>query len=442
MDFITSREIAMLFWAGLAILCIMLVNNARLSLKGLAKALFHKKIISILLCFFLYCLIVLTYLDTKLPFAARHYWIALLWIFISGYKSVFITISKSADFKTGFLLDAILSVISITALIEIMVSLRSFHWTVELILLPVVLIALYISIKHDRNSNPNSIMITCQIILSALGVILITYSVFSLITDSTAFINGSFLLEISLPAILTLFCIPFLYGLFLIVCYETSMTRLPSYLNDIKLMSYARTSSALAFAWDVESLKNWITLVQTNKPDSKLLIQESISVIYKKTSLRTRVYTTKGDGSWNPSDAEKYLAHIGLPTNKYHADEFCESEWRASSTYHLIGNDPIENAIAYYIYGEEFRACKLLIKLNVQVPTKFDEAWIPFKEYISELSIQALPISTSDRIQDKISEPQPFSIVSNTHTVSLTMNAWEHNINGGYDMAFTIVANS
>lgn len=429
----------MLIWACIVVLCITFWRKTRINAYEIVKEILQKKVMAILVSFAFYCLIVVLYLNTKISFEARHYWVALLWVLISGYGSVFTTVSSSSELKARMLWNALANIFSISALLGILVSLRSFHWIVEIVLLLVILITVYQANRENTISNLSNLF---KGILSILGVILLSYSTLALVTNPSAFLKGSFLLEISLPALLSLFCVPFLYGLFLVVCYESSMTRLPKYLTDIGLMSYARSSALIAFAWDVESLRNWVNLVKCEEPDSKASVQETISIVYRKTALRRRVYTSKGDGSWNPFNAQMYLSRLGLHTSKYHVDEMCETEWRAMSTYQLIGDDPIENAIAYYIYGEEFRACKLLIRLNVNVPSKFDEAWAPFKEYILELSQNALSHSTLDMFRENINDSRTFSISTNMHTISLSRNVWKHNKLGGFDMSFSIEANS
>lgn len=442
MSFIDNREFAMLLWLIIAVVMLLAWRPARESAKELVNAALEKKLLLIQACFLAYCLVIIYFLSIKLPFEARHYWIALLWVFISGLGSVFSTIYNSSDVKAVMLRDWVLSVFSATALIEILVGLRSFHWLFEFILIPLVVLLLYLTNSRKPDIATDSRLEFYRIVLSMLGVAVLTYSVYSLVVNPSAYVSGSFLIEISFPAFLSLLCIPFLYGLFLVVCYETSITRLPKYLDELGLKSYAITSSILAFAWDVESVKNWANLVLLDKPDSKAAIQLTISKIYKRTTLRRRVYKSKGDGSWNPSHAQLYLSDLGLPTNKYHADEFDESEWRAISTYDLIGDDPIQNAIAYYVYGDEFAARKLLLKLNMQVPSKFTEAWAPFEKYCLELSRKSLVESTFRMVQEKLKSAQPFEVVTNSHTIAMVRNLWEHNHVGGYEMVYTITPNS
>lgn len=442
MSFIDNREIAKLLWLVIVVSMVLAWRPARDSAKELVSAVLEKKLLLIQACFVVYCLVIVYFLSVNISFEMRHYWVAFLWVFIAGFGSVFSTIFDSPNVKAVMFRDWVISVFSTTTLIEILVGLRSFHWLLEFLLLPVIVLLLYLTNSRKSQIATDSRLKVYRSILSLLGVILLAYSLFSLAVKPVSYVSGSFLVEISLPAFLSFLCIPFLYGLFLVVCYETSITRLPKYLDELGLKSYATTSSILAFMWDVESVKNWVNLVLLVNPDSKAAIQQTISKIYKKTALRRRVYKSKGDGSWRPSHARLYLSDLGLPTNKYHADEFDESEWRAISTYDLIGVFPNQNAIAYYVYGDEFAARKLLLKLNVQVPSKFAEAWVPFEKYCLELSKKSLIESTFRMVQGKLKTEQPFEAVSNSHTVSMARILWEHNHVGDYDMVFTITPNT
>lgn len=442
MSFIDNRELAMMLWLGIAVAVILAWEPARVSAKALANAALEKKLVSIQICFLAYCLIVVFYISTKLSFEMRHYWVASLWILISGLGSVFSTISDSTVLKTTMLRKWLINVFSTTALIEIMIGLRSFHWIIEFVLLPIVVLLLYLINSRGSNFITELSLIIYRNILATIGLILLMYSLFSIIASPEAYVSGSFLVEITLPALLSLLCIPFLYVLFLVVCYEASITRLPNYLKQQGLNNYAITSSMLAFAWDVESLNSWVTLLHIEEPNSKAAIQQTISKIYQRTKLRRRVYKLKGDGSWRPSDAELYLSEMGLPTNKYNEDQFDKTAWHAYSTYALIGDDPLQNAIVYYIYGDEFAARKLYLKLNVQVPSKFPAAWAQFKVYCLELSKRALTDSAFGLVQENISSEQPFEIVTNSHTIKMIRELWEHNTVGGFEMVLTITPNA
>lgn len=140
----------------------------------------------------------------------------------------------------------------------------------------------------------------------------------------------------------------------------------------------------------------------------------------------------------NPHVACTLLSHIkGMETSGYKSDGGADTYF-CCSPYNDIGErfPELANNIAYYVYGNASRVTLLKLVLNVNEPTKANEAQAVLMNYSDELTRKALGVPLPDEIKGDIL--QGYVGQWNLEGASLELKRDEWPTGRGYELHFII----
>lgn len=432
---LSNRELAAFIWIGATLGYIFVKDRSLLALlKQVLRILFLPKIIVILLCAFLWiilCVQGLSYIDM---WEGSNLKTTILW----GIGFAFVTlmdVSRISEDNTYFkktLRDAI----NVTAIITFIAEAYSFPLLAELVLFPFLfsVTAMHaISEKKKEHASAHKLM---SGLLITVGFVYIGYGLYMAATDVKAFVTWNNLREFSIPIILSLLFLPYLYLISILVSYELTLVSLRSALKNDSLRRYAMFKAVIHFRFDLEGLRRWKRNIGANPPENREAIRESISEIKKYQNREKMPFDVPPEIGWCPVAATKLLLSENLQTSDYHRTY--DGEWWASSSYVSINKESLlPSNIAYYISGDEHAVKRLKLVLNVN---HREDSPIAEKKFFQVCKI-LLQSSVSDvpiHVLEKISHSEMNDIEISCKRIRLLRSDYVNSSRGGYSLTLTV----
>lgn len=256
---LNGREKAAIAWILILLLWALSKRDTRASILNLLKTIFHKKIITVIIAMFVYVALIL------LVFSKIFLWnIALtkdiiFWIFGSAMV-LLINVNKISrdDHQFKKILKDNLTLIVI---IEFLVSLYSFNFWIEMLFVPALFIVVAIGVVATTDVKYLPVKKVINFVLLFIGVFLIIFAIFKVVTNFQDFMTMDNLRSLVLPPLLTLAYIPFLYIFALIIAYEMLFVRLDFFLkNDKSLADFAKKKIFLLCLLNLRKLNKFINM--------------------------------------------------------------------------------------------------------------------------------------------------------------------------------------
>lgn len=255
-----NRELSILFWLA-AFFVWFLGNRKRRNsflprLRSLLTALFHRTILTTILLMSLYVSLIVVPLErVGLWNATNNLKDTMLWTITVAF--VMIININEVQKDEQFFQKTVRDSIKFTIVLEFIVGLYPFSLPVELALIPTLaLLGVLIAVSEMKQGH----FILKRIfgwLLALFGIVILGHSVRSLLADSETFENLEWLIALFLPSVLTLFFLPFVYLLALLVTYQTVFIRLSFQNQGSSLIGYAKRRIVLNFGFQIKKLLRW-----------------------------------------------------------------------------------------------------------------------------------------------------------------------------------------
>jgi hypothetical protein len=203
--------------------------DIRKSMVGVLKALFGRKIFSIILLMLLYVAGII-FILRQIHFWSTYLFNDTIFWFFSFAIVTFFTINKAED--NSYFKSLLCDCFKGTLFIEFLVNFYTFSLTIELIMFPIIIFIGLIQTfsKSDKKYEPVTKVFTN--ILALIGTTYFLYALYKTVADYSSLFTKQNLFSLLLPIILTLALLPFLYGLALYMKYETLFIRVQFMTND------------------------------------------------------------------------------------------------------------------------------------------------------------------------------------------------------------------
>lgn len=156
----------------------------------------------------------------------------ILWTFGSAIILTFSLkkIKRIVDFK-----PLVINIFKWTIFIEFIVALYSFNIFAELIILPIIVFLSATKAYSDTDDKYKTVSSILGKSLSAVGFIILAYTVYKVFTDAKTLFAISALKSFTLPIILSLSFLPFVYVLNIYMKYESLALRINFIIPDKKM---------------------------------------------------------------------------------------------------------------------------------------------------------------------------------------------------------------
>ena len=315
---------------------------------------------------------------------------------------------------------------------EFIVGLHTFHIFIEIIMMVLALFIGGVMAVSERDPKHKVVNTVFTRLAQMIGIIILLMATYSFVVDINKSITLDKFEEFSLPIVLGIWIVPLLYLLYIYMSYENVYLSMRHSIKDQELYHFAKRRAFLHFKFNIASLKRWrhsLFITEINKKQDILISFLDLERLELVESNPPEIDISKG---WSPYQAKKFLKNDGIVTNHY--KRCYDNEWQAISDYVKLGEEIIDNDIAYYITGNQSVAKCLKLIVNVNVIDKEDIATDKFNTCAKILTEAALkePMQTdmtiaiikqenfSKTFQNKILSISKFNHVNRVQSYTLT----------------------
>lgn len=333
--------------------------------------------------------------------------------------------------------NAIKDNFKVVIILEFVVAFYTFPLWAELLIVPLatVLIMMQVVAETKEDYKPGEKLL--GYILSLFGVGLFIYATYKLLADFATFAQTETLTEFSLPVLLSLLFLPFLFVLNLYANYDNAFMRLDLMIRDNALLRhYAKRAAVFGFHVRVGLLTRWIRNIQLKTPTNRSEIKTSIRRVKDLAARERNPVIVPPEQGWSPYRAGKFLVNEGLVANDYRQDPFDDTLWVADSRDIEIGNAFPAHYIAYYVEGNEHIALRLKLVASFNDPKTTGDARQRFVEIAGKLFQKVFSQEMPNEFLENIIAEIPHSQAVEDKKVQFTRKPWSSA--SGYSLHFII----
>ena len=252
-----------------------------------------------------------------------------------------------------------------TAALEFVVAFYAFSLWVELLIVPVTTVLVAMQAVAEGKKDYNLVEKLLSNLLSLFGLSLLVYAIYKLAADFANFAQPGILTDFSLPLLLSVLFLPFLFIFAIFANYDREFRLLKLRIRDDDLRRYAKHTALLSFHVRTGLLRRWRRNIHLKTPTNRSELKASITQVKELAAREKNPVFVPPEQGWSPYHASKFLANEGLITSDYHQGSFDYGLWFADSEDLKIGDDILPDYISYHIEGDEFIARRLKLKIDL-----------------------------------------------------------------------------
>lgn len=437
MDIFSNREVAAIIWMIIVIGFVMFapgLKDVRVAFKGVIAAFFVWKLQSVTILMLAYISVIIYCFSEIGIWDVDQLKNTILWALSVAAMSVFQVESIKND--KDFFKHSVSDNLKLIAILEFIVGVYSFSLLAELVILPIVTLVILIGAVAARDPKHASVKKLTDIILTSFGVVVIVCTMYMLFTNPEEIAKEQAIYDFSIPPLLTLCFVPFIFALMVYTTYETVLVRTNFSIDKKGHRLFAKYMAMVVFNVRIELLERWSSRLPLRNIKSYLDICKSIWSILQMSAAERNPKSVAIKDGWSPYAAKDALQHLGFKTG-YYCQSFDE-EWLSSCPYIEIGDGILPNNIAYYVGGDKGAAKRLKLIINVNEPgmgkdahEKLMEAGAALLKYATGLEI---PVGLRNALRNGTDIRQE---IANT-TVIVEKEIFPNKARIGYSVKFTI----
>jgi len=317
-------------------------------------------------------------------------------------------------------------------------EMHSFSLLVEILIIPIVIVIAGMSADAELKPEHKQLHGWLQNILIAAGSGAFLYSLVKTFSERETISVWGVALDFSLPILLSLLFLPFLFLLSRYIAYDSVLANFAHWLENDSLKKQVKWRVFREFGWNVDLLNRWKRLVQLQRPTDKKEFYNTFLEIRKVREREKNPPKIAVEDGWSPYAALKFLQSSPLTMRDYH---WCyEDEWMASSDSLEIGNGLFKNSISYFIEGGEIAATSLKLRVRIDTIDDAEGALNLFKSMGQVLLLKALQRSDIDEQLTALEKMEPFSFRIKHWQLSLERSDLEFSgpLEGAYNLTLQI----
>ncbi|QJB68921.1 hypothetical protein [Parasphingorhabdus halotolerans] len=434
---LSNRQLAIIIWIVFAIALMCLKSELRQSIGRFIKAFFQPKLIATFGSAILYVTGNVACLKLIGLWSFEQLASTIEWTLTFAFVAMFEVIGRSNDDRVFRKL--VRDLFTFTVVFLFITEMHSFSLLVEILILPIVIVIAGVSAVAELKPEHKQLHGWLQNILIAAGSGAFLYSLIKTFTERETISVLGVALDFSLPILLSLLFLPFLFLLSRYIAYESAFTSFGHWLENTSLKKRAKWKAVRQFGWNIDFLNRWKQLVQRRRPTNEQELDETFSEIRKVREREMNPPKIAAEDGWSPYAALKFLQSSPLTMRDYH---WCfEDEWMASSDTFQIGNALFKNRISYFIEGGEIAATSLKLRVRIDTIDDASEALDLFKSMSQVLLLHALQKSDIDEQLTALEKMETFSFRIEHWQLSLERNDLELSgpLEGAYNLTLQIL---
>ena len=430
---LNNREIATIVWSAIAIAAFALKQEGRSAMWAVIRALCQPILLSAFAVATLWiggCVILM---ERERLWEIANLKTTVVWAVTFAFVTMF-DIERIG--KPGFADKVVRDTINATAVVVFIAEFATFGLLAELAFVPFLVFLTLLRAISETKPEFAPVRKLLNGLAVLVGSVIFAWSVFMIAREFTAFAQRSTALEFSVPIVLSLLFLPFIFVFGRWVAYERVFSAFIYAVPDPALRRYARWRGLMAFGPDVEGLDRWRNLLVRERPGTPVEIDDAVMAIKVAQGREKNPPVVDVDEGWSPYAAKVFLEAQGLPTNAW--QDLGEGEWSCSAPLLELGDGLLPNRLGFYLVGDSLAARRLRLQLYINSPGQAATAEARFVEVAAVL----LDKAGQGRFIGMLKELGPGDSrkdeETNTHVVTLTRENWVGGIKGGYERMLTI----
>lgn len=436
MDIFNNREIAIGIWGTVLFLLCLIKPTLRNSFAQVASAFFNIKILLPLGLMAIYIVLLVYGLKELGVWTTSQLKITILWSISVATVSLFrITGIKNAP---SYFKVAIKDNFKLIIVLEFIVAFYTFPLWVELIIIPVLALLGGVLVYSGTDKKYSRVEGLLNALFAWFGLGLISYAIFQISADIGKFAKLQTLTDFSLPPILFLFYLPFIFLMNLYINYENAFVRLQFVVQEPSLRAYAKRCAIIAFHFQTELLERWARNLNFSNRENRQDIKDTIREVKATWEREKSPEEILLDLGWSPFVAREFLITEGLVPSDYHRSVGGCDDWCSNSEYLRVGDGLTLNNIAYYLEGEESVATKLKLVMDINTPDSSLETSYKFCEIAEKLFAKALGNEIPQEIKANLSNEIEMTTQVRGKKVIISKETRPGHRMQGYTIKFTI----
>jgi hypothetical protein len=429
LDILNNREWALVIWASILACYLILSPNmkeVRTLFKKLLSSFFVRPIQTVVFLMLVYIAGIIYFLFEFQLWDIGQAKNTVIWVVSVGFMSLFKLEAIKKD--RVFFKHSVLDNLKLIAIIQFVIGVYSFSLLVELLLVPMLAFAE----SNDKYSQVNKLL---NNLMAVFGLVVIICTVYMLITDFREIAKEQTIYDFTIPPLLTLLYIPFIFFMMVYSTYEQVFIRLSFFIKKPKIRLLAKTYAIFVFNVRTELMERWASSLPYADTGSHKGILRSIKKIFKMRAAERNPRAVTAHEGWFPYKAKDFLFSQGFQTGYYHESY---DGWNACSPMIEIGQGLFPNNIAYYVDGNEKSAKSLKVKVNINDKEESNQANAKLLEAAKRLYKAALNSEFPVWLEEAIIKGNQVEEEIDCFKVSYQKEEWPNHRYGGYHLIFTI----
>lgn len=327
----------------------------------------------------------------------------------------------------------------LVVVIEYLVGAYTFHISVELVLVPLVVFLSAMVAFSETKPEYESAHKFLNTVMAIIGTAILSSVIYLLVKDFEQVANRQAASDFVLPVILSVLYTPFIAFMAVYSTYQTVLIRLQYSIKKRYVELYARFVAMLIFNVRTELLKRWSSNVAKCRLQTVGEVNQSFRQFFQMLAREKSSDAISLPEGWSPNLARKFLVSEGIETGFYNpVDPMEPSEWFSCSKLVEFGSGLFPNNIAYYLNGNDRAVNSLKLKLNVNDPEHADEAHSRLLSSADALAREALGIDLRDKLSQAIIPGQEGTLDGPNFKITFTKTEWPNHASGGYDLGVEV----
>lgn len=347
-------------------------------------------------------------------------------------------ISETTGDKSYFQ-NAVKDIFKVVIVLEFLIAFYTFPLWVELLTVPVATVLIMMQVVAETKEAYKPAEKLLGYILSLFGISLFIYAIYKLLADFATFAQAETLTEFSLPVLLSLLFLPFLFIFAIFVNYDKEFRLLKLRIKDANLRHYAKRATLFGFHVRTSLLRRWIRNIQFKTPSSRSQIDISIRQVKELAAREKNPVFVPLEQGWSPYRADKFLVNEGLVASDYHQTVFDDSLWVADSEKLKVGDDILPDYVSYHIEGDEYIARRLKLEIDffdTNTATIAGETRQRFLDISMQLFQKALNQEMPYELRENIIAEIPHSQMVEDKSIQFAREQWPST--SAYSLRFII----
>ena len=270
-----NREIATGIWLLVALVLALYYKPTRKSFPYIFKAFLRWKILVVCLLMVVYVLLLTSGLkQAGFWDSSNHLKDTIIWTVTIAFVMV-LNISDATK-KKNFFRKIVSDALKLTIVLEFIIGFYSFSLPMELVLIPFLFLLGALVAVADMEQDYLPVKEVLTWLLTIIGLGLLWHSTHNLLANADTFLTTERLIELTLPSILTLLFLHFVYFLALGTTSEIVFTSLKVRNHNSPLVGYAKRRIFLRFGFRLNKLVKWSRQHPNLKVNSKAEVLELV----------------------------------------------------------------------------------------------------------------------------------------------------------------------